>query len=227
MVAREAVFHVGPFIAELEEEGAAAGGVGDGVGGRSIHVRRAASNGKGEAPLGRVEMGSAAECELDLVTEGRGRGGVIEGPGHRLAAGLLHLLALGGEEVAVGVKGGIDVPGEQGEKFVVHQELPLGATEVDDLFRRRRGGGAGGCSGAPGARRSGGLRRVPITVRVDAGGAGGLLGRRRGVGGHRGGHVDSDHSREAVEVGLASRSIRARGRYGVEGAERRKERCAE
>ena len=70
MVAVEAVFHVGPFIAELEEEGAAAGGVGDGVGGRSIHVRRAAGNGKGEAPLGRVEMGSAAECELDLVTEG-------------------------------------------------------------------------------------------------------------------------------------------------------------
>ena len=72
-----------------------------------------------------------------------------------------------------------------------------------------------------------GLRRVPIAIRVDAGGAVGRFGGSRGVGGHRGGHVDGDHAREAVEVGLASGSIRARSRYSVEGTKRRKERRAE
>ena len=45
-----------------------------------------ASDGEGEAALGRVEVGATAECKLNLVTEGCRRGGVVEGPGHRLAA---------------------------------------------------------------------------------------------------------------------------------------------
>ena len=89
----------------------------------------------------RVEMRATAECELKLVTEGCRRGGVvIEGPRHRLTARLLHLFTLGWREVAIGVEGRINIPGKQSEELVVHHELPLGAGEVDDLFRRRGGG---------------------------------------------------------------------------------------
>ena len=62
--------------------------------------------------------------------------------------------------MAVGVKGRINLAGKEGEEFIVHQELSLGATEVDDFRGRGSGGSAGSVRQAPGAGRAQGLLGV-------------------------------------------------------------------
>ena len=57
-----------------------------------------------------------------------------------------------------------------------------------------------------------------IAAGVDAGGAVGRLGGGWGVGSHRGGHVDSHHAGEAVEVRIARRVVRPCRRDCVERA---------
>jgi hypothetical protein len=93
----------GPVSMELEENGAATGGVNEGAAGGGLEPSAEACDGECQTALDGVEVRSFGEGELELVAE-RGAGNQVEQGGRvGLLARLLQLEALISRHVGVGV----------------------------------------------------------------------------------------------------------------------------
>ncbi len=116
---------------EVEEDGAAAGGLEEWAAGGGLEPGGASRDGEGETALDGIEVRPLCEGELELMTEWGASGRVVQGGSVGLLASLLQLVAPLGREVGVRVEGGVDRIRKEAVQIVVHQpSLLANASEV-------------------------------------------------------------------------------------------------